>query len=48
MTLESSVARAIEFVRQAMRWAVPLGTGAAGPLDHGFSLRQRHHDDVVH
>lgn len=48
MTLESSVARAIEFVREAMRWAVPLGRGAAGPLDHGFTLRQRHHDEIVH
>lgn len=48
MTLESSVGRAIEFVREAMRWAVPLGRGAAGPLDHGFSLRHRHGDETVH
>ena len=48
MTLESSVKRAIDFVRQAMRWALPLGRGAAGPLDHGYALRHRHHDDVVH
>lgn len=48
MTLESSVARAIDFVRQAMHWAQPLGRGPAGPLDHGFALRQRHHDESVH
>jgi hydroxymethylpyrimidine/phosphomethylpyrimidine kinase len=48
MTLESSVGRAIGFVREAMRWAVPLGKGAAGPLDHGFSLRHRHGDETVH
>jgi hydroxymethylpyrimidine/phosphomethylpyrimidine kinase len=48
MTLESAVGRAIEFVRQAMHWAQPLGRGPAGPLDHGFALRQRHHDESVH
>lgn len=48
LTLESSVARAIDFVREAMRWALPLGSGVAGPLDHGFSLRQRPADEVVH
>lgn len=48
MTLESSVQRGIDFVREAMRWALPLGHGPAGPLDHAFPMRHRHHDDVVH
>jgi hydroxymethylpyrimidine/phosphomethylpyrimidine kinase len=48
MTLYSSVARAIEFVQQAMRWATPLGTGPSGPLDHGFCLRQRPREEPVH
>jgi hydroxymethylpyrimidine/phosphomethylpyrimidine kinase len=48
MTLESSVERAIEYVQQAMRWAVRLGQGATGPLDHGYSLRQRPAAAQVH
>lgn len=48
MTLESAVARGIDYVQKAMRWAKPLGTGPVGPLDHGFSLRQRADDEPLH
>lgn len=48
MTLESSVARAIDYVQRAMRWAKPLGNGPAGPLDHGFLLRQRSDSEPLH
>lgn len=48
MTLESSVARGIDFVQRAMRWAKPLGNGPAGPLDHGFLLRQRSDSEPLH
>lgn len=47
-TLESSVARGIDFVQKAMRWAKPLGTGLTGPLDHGFLLRQRSDSEPLH
>jgi hydroxymethylpyrimidine/phosphomethylpyrimidine kinase len=48
LTLESSVARGIDYVQKAMRWARPLGNGPAGPLDHGFTLRQRSEDEPLH
>jgi hydroxymethylpyrimidine/phosphomethylpyrimidine kinase len=48
MTLESAVERAIEFVQQAMRWAVRLGQGEHCPLDHGFQLRQRPLKEPIH
>jgi hydroxymethylpyrimidine/phosphomethylpyrimidine kinase len=48
MTLESAVARGIDFVQRAMRWAKPLGNGQAGPLDHGFLLRQRSDSEPLH
>lgn len=48
MTLESAVARGIDYVQRAMRWAKPLGNGQAGPLDHGFSLRQRSDSEPLH
>ncbi len=48
MTLESAVARAIDYVQQAMRWARPIGKGAATPLDHGYCLRQRPEEEPVH
>ncbi|MEN9578675.1 MAG: hypothetical protein RJA70_1684 [Pseudomonadota bacterium] len=48
MTLEGAVGRGIDYVQKAMRWAVPIGNGAATPLDHGFSLRQRPPEEPVH
>jgi hydroxymethylpyrimidine/phosphomethylpyrimidine kinase len=48
MTLESAVERAIQYVQNAMRWALPIGNGPNGPLDHGFTLRQRLASEPVH
>lgn len=48
MTLESAVERGIDFVHQAMRHAVRLGGGQAGPLDHGFIFRVRPAGAPVH
>lgn len=48
MTLESSVAKAIAFVRQAMDGTPRLGHGKAGPLDHGFVFRTRPAGTQVH
>jgi hydroxymethylpyrimidine/phosphomethylpyrimidine kinase len=48
LTLESAVERGITFVQDAMRWAVRLGHGQQGPLDHGFCLRERPARAPVH
>lgn len=48
LTLETAVGKGIEYVQQAMRWAQPVGKGAATPLDHGFCLRQRPAEEPVH
>jgi hydroxymethylpyrimidine/phosphomethylpyrimidine kinase len=48
LTLEGAVRRGIEFVHQAMRFALPLGRGPHTPLDHGFTLRQRPLEEPVH
>jgi hydroxymethylpyrimidine/phosphomethylpyrimidine kinase len=48
LTLESAVERAITFVQDAMRWAVRLGQGLQGPMDHGFRLRERPARAPVH
>ncbi len=48
MTLQSAVERALDFVRQAMLSAVPLGKGPGCPLDHGFALRPPPPSAAVH
>lgn len=48
MTLEGAVGSSIEYVQMAMRWAQPIGGGAATPLDHGFRLRTRPAEEPVH
>jgi hydroxymethylpyrimidine/phosphomethylpyrimidine kinase len=48
MTLESAVERAIQYVQSAMRWALPIGNGPNGPLDHAYALRQRLASEPVH
>jgi hydroxymethylpyrimidine/phosphomethylpyrimidine kinase len=48
LTLESSVERGISFVQEAMRWAVRLGQGQHGPIDHGYRLRERPARAPVH
>lgn len=48
MTLESSVERAIAFVRRAMDGTPHLGRGRAAPLDHGHVFRTRPAGTQVH
>ncbi len=48
MTLESSVEKAIAFVRESMRAATRLGNGPSGPLDHAHVFRSAPAGTPVH